>query len=68
MATTPGDNGNQPQAHTHASPPIILTPREAELILAHRQLLASRKYCKILVEYDNGNMRFGVWQPQVKWQ
>lgn len=66
MSGNTGDNGNQ--VHTHAAPAIILTPREAELILAHRQLLAMRKYCKILIEYDNGNMRFGVWQPQVKWQ
>lgn len=49
-------------------PPIVLTDRERELILILRQLQLQRKYCKLIAEFENGAMCFGVWQPQVKWR
>lgn len=50
-----------------SDPPIVLTDRERELILILRQLQLQRKYCKLTAEFENGSMRFGVWQPITKW-
>lgn len=49
-------------------PPIILTERERELVITLRLLQSQRKYCKLIAEFENGVMRFGVWLPQVKWK
>lgn len=68
---TTGDNPNGNRPHVeHGAPesPIILSERERELILAMRLLQSQRKYCKLIAEFENGIMRFGVWQPQVKWK